>query len=543
MKKIILLSFCFLYMNVWSQTPQLFQNIHPNSGYQNGVANIYFGAVQNGKLYFNVADSATSSYSIYCTDGTVAGTTQLKTIPQIANFFGYNNEMYFGMVDVSTGGSQLWKTDGTVAGTQLVKVLGSNAMAPNTFTTINGKMIFVAGNPAAQFVRFLYVSDGTAAGTGLLSNAIYETDFYYGYINNKLLFSASANVDSAQQKELYITDGTSAGTSLLKDINPGILGSRPRSFTTMNNKVYFAATTSAEGTELWATDGTTTGTTLVADINPGAGNGVVSYANWGVFNNKLYFGGYTSTTGNELYASDGTAANTLLVKDINNGATGSNPSGFVEIAGKLMFICNNGINGSELWTTDGSNTGTSLFMDINAGAGSAVYSLMAQNLLCPNRLFFDADNGGNNIEPWVTDGTLSGTKKLAEINPTTTIPGSLDYETVYRKLNDKIYFKAFEPVNGNELYVMSDSCSTTGINPETDAVSVEIYPNPAKNNIHISMNTAIDSYEIYSIVGQKITADKYNEQPINTSNLASGNYFIKIITHQGQFITKKFLIE
>src|SRR5690554_6852402 len=59
-----------------------------------------------------------------------------------------------------------------------------------------------------------------------------------------------------------------------------------------------------------------------------------------------------------------------LVKDINPNGDG-NPAGFTEYNGKLYFNANDGTNGRELWVTDGTVAGTLMLKDINPnGSGS-----------------------------------------------------------------------------------------------------------------------------------------------------------------------------
>ncbi len=525
-----------------AQAPVLFQNLYPGNATNSGVSNLYYGTVHNGNLYFNIRDSS-GTYNVYRTDGSIGGTLLLKTITQVANFQVFNNEVYFGFVDVANGGSQLWKTDGTVSGTQLVKAFGGNAVAPNTFTVFNNKLFFVADTATTMQKRRLFVSDGTAAGTHLLDANLFEAGNYYGIINNKLIFTASAELDSPQKKEPYITDGTLAGTSLLKDINPGSAGSNPTGFIEYNNKIVFSATTASEGCELWITDGTTGGTTLIKDLNPGTGSGIpFVLSSCVVFNGKLFFGGDDGATGKELFVTDGTAAGTQLVKDIDPGTVGSNVSTIILLNNKMLFPCNDGTNGFELWTSDGTAAGTTLLKDINTGVNSGVYSIRAENKLCPDKLYFDADNGNNNIEPWITDGTVAGTVTLGEINPTTGIPASLDFETTYRKLNEKVYVAAYEPVNGRELYSVTDSCIATGLATTNASFAFDIYPNPAGNTLKVSLPNSAQhvSVFIYTSIGTLVYSNTNASGilSIDVATLAPGLYTVVLKSGSGKLAKK-----
>jgi ELWxxDGT repeat protein len=75
--------------------------------------------------------------------------------------------------------------------------------------------------------------------------------------------------------ELWCSDGTAKGTRLLKDIDtvrentfPEI-GSAPRSFREIGNRVYFGASDPVHGRELWQTDGSPEGTVLAGEALPG----------------------------------------------------------------------------------------------------------------------------------------------------------------------------------------------------------------------------------------------------------------------------------
>ena len=77
-------------------------------------------------------------------------------------------------------------------------------------------------------------------------------------------------------RELWVTDGTALGTGLLRDIYPGDYPSTQRQFTRIGNQIVFSAEDEEHGLELWVTDGTYPGTTLLKDVAPG----LASSARW-----------------------------------------------------------------------------------------------------------------------------------------------------------------------------------------------------------------------------------------------------------------------
>lgn len=281
-------------------------------------------------------------------------------------FTVYDNKLVFAAND-SINGNELWISDGSSNGTYMVKDLSPGQVGNNVnnsdpayFTIYNDLVYFSA---TANFVRGLWVTDGTNAGTHEIKPYINPGHFIV--FENKLFFSAEDNING---RELWCSDGTAAGTHLLKNIHPLSGSSDPFNFKVMNNKLYFTANDGVYGNELWVTDGTSMGTTIVADINtlPNIGSHPSSLT---VFNNHLIFNA-GGIEGFELWISDGTAAGTQLLKNINtqsNGEGDSQPSGFTPFNNKLFFAAHNlGLaNLSNLYVTDGTNTGTLLVGAVN----------------------------------------------------------------------------------------------------------------------------------------------------------------------------------
>ena len=554
MKRIILtLSIVAASFVVQAQSPpQLYQDLYSGNTTTEGILNLYFGIVHNNKLFFAVREPS-GSCKLYTTDGNPSSTQEFKTITQYPNFFIYNDKVYFGYVDTTSGGAQLWQTDGTSIGTTLVKVVGGDAIAPHDFIEVNNKLFFLAATTPAPFINRLYVTDGTDAGTHIVDTTLWGLqNKQFEKLGNKLVFAASNNQDSTNVRELYITDGTAFGTTMVKDINPGSPGSNPRNFVPFNNKIFFQATTTNEGTEMWSTDGTAAGTTLLLDLNAGVASGLSAWSPKGaVYNGKLYFQGARTDVGTELFATDGTASGTVLVKDIVSGAAGADVKQFVSMANGLLFLANDGINGWEIWRTDGTASGTTILKNINAGDASGVYSLISENRLCNDKLYFDAndlDNVslGSNIEPWVTDGTTAGTHKVAEIVPSASL-GSLDYETYYTRLGEKVFFKANDSIHGNELYYFQDTCgNTTEIANISQAANFTIFPNPTSGQVNIQLNNNSPKTSIImtNVLGVKVyeTVVQRDFASISLQGVSAGVYFVTIIQN-GQSATKKLLVQ
>ncbi len=247
---------------------------------------------------------------------------------------------------------------------------------------------------------------------------------------NRVLFLAFSPTTGT---ELWESDGTPAGTVLLKDIFPGTIGTpAAQGFTQFGGQALFAATDPTHGTELWATDGTTGGTFMLKDIDPGSTGGFIEHAN-GTSDlttlrpagSKMVFLGDDGATGQELWVTDGTSDGTFLLKDIRAGSQPSNPGFFASFGDKQLFTAidgvhladNDGFTGQELWITDGTVAGTKVLADLNPDLFSSGSPRNFTDLGASGRAVFSAAVGTPGRELWVTDGTAAGTVLLKDINP------------------------------------------------------------------------------------------------------------------------------
>lgn len=278
----------------------------------------------------------------------------------------------------------------------------------------------------------LWVSEGDLASTQKLSTAI-SLGGDGLLLGSKFIF---AGFSASTGIELFITDGTPLGTLLLKEIVAGNTGSLPDDFVVLNGFVYFSAETTAEGRELWRTDGTPSGTTFVKDINPGpAGSNNAGSFSFTPLENSLLFSAKGNANGIELWRTDGTTGGTVMVKDINPGAADGGPDFFWPLGNLIIFQGTTLANGTEFWRTDGTEAGTFLLKDINPGAGSSAFVEIeiSPGVFIPfpflgffnvfnGKAYFQATDGVNNGNVYVTDGTTANTTLLKTIVPGSSVP-------------------------------------------------------------------------------------------------------------------------
>lgn len=343
----------------------------------------------NNKVFFKI------DWHIYATDGTTAGTVEIAS--DVTRFsIGLvicNNYLYY--FENKNGQSQLTKSDGTVAGTTVVYQFGTSS--PDRLFDNNGTLFFTVDN------IYLWKSDGTNAGTSSIAGTNgFENPVN---VNGTLYFNVGT--------QLWKTQGTLATTGVVTT-----LSNIPSYLTNLSGVLYFV-----NGNALWKSDGTASGTVLVKNIATGL-------YDLKAFNNTLYFSGNDGITGYELWRSDGTIAGTYLVKDINVGTN----NGLYSLDGYLIpptnnvfyFFGNDGSTGNEIWRSDGTNVGTYLVKDIYAGVNSS-FSLYNTDFLgvANSSLLFTANDGVTGLQLWKTDGTNANTTLLKTIAPS--ISSSFDF--------------------------------------------------------------------------------------------------------------------
>jgi len=106
-----------------------------------------------------------------------------------------------------------------------------------------------------------------------------------------------------------------------------------------------------------------------------------------------------------------------------------------------------------------------------------------------------------------------------------------------RSCNVHAHFDNFTVTTGEEGNVPQSVSNLKG----TDAV--EIFPNPADNQITIKNIGDFTNLEIYNVGGQEVYKTKLS-QPVCMLNIGSFNnglYFVKMSNETGSFLTKKFV--
>lgn len=89
------------------------------------------------------------------------------------------------------------------------------------------------------------------------------------------------------------------------------------------------------------------------------------------------------------------------------------------------------------------------------------------------------------------------------------------------------------------------ACVTTGtLSVEELEYSLNIYPNPVKDELFLATEVNVKEIAIYDIYGRQAMSQQINvttsQQVVNVAGLNSGIYFVKVVTSEGE-VVKRFV--
>lgn len=407
-------------------------------------------------VYYSASDGVTGT-ELWRSDGTLAGTTQVKDIypgdnsSSPSRFIVVGSYLYF-RADDGVNGSELWRTDGTANGTVMVADInpGNGASSPDQMTLINSTTLYFSAIDGTNG-RELWKTDVGTLATSMIKDI--NTTANTGSSPNSLVLVSGTTVyfsadegSSGAGRELWKSDGTSLGTVRIADIYPGTNGSFPSYLVLLGSTVYFSASDGTNGTELWSTNGTGAGTTMVSNIAAGSTGSSPYYLT--VMGSYVYFQAYEpSTYGVELWRSNGTT--TQIISDMEAGIGSSYPYELFVVGSTLYFVAYSTASGYELYKTTGG-VGAHTIININATAGQGGDPNSLTNI--GGILYFQANNGTNGAELWKYNGTTATQVDI--------LAGANGSGATRFTLLGSTVFMAADNGSGSELWTISTSGST-----------------------------------------------------------------------------------
>jgi len=183
-----------------------------------------------------------------------------------------------------------------------------------------------------------------------------------------------------------------------------------------------------------------------------------------------------------LWSTNGTAQGTYSLGQIS-------PRHFTVMGNKLYFSACSGTYGCELWQSDGTLSGTHMLKDINVGTNSSYsfYNMSNRETsvkVFKNRLYFLAIDDIHGTELWSTDGTTEGTTMLPEM-----LDGNISdwpHEGFsFAVYHDELYLNAAAPSYSYGTWKITSPTQKTSILPSTMRASGFVVCN---DQLYVSAN-------------------------------------------------------
>jgi ELWxxDGT repeat protein len=237
----------------------------------------------------------------------------------------------------------IWRSLGVPGATRVFSAPAGHFLF--SLTAVGQSLFFLVDDEEGE--PRLWRTEGAPAEPLRLFHGLYPHELTA--LGPRLLFSAGAGEDGRpgdpHGEELWISDGTAQGTGMVRDLRSGSKGSAPGELGVLDGRLYFAADDGTHGRELWHSDGA--GLTVLQELVPGVAGS--SPQELTALSGRLFFSAETPGRGREPWMSDGTAAGTVPLAELAPGEASSNPHGFVRWGWDVFFTATDATHGEELW--------------------------------------------------------------------------------------------------------------------------------------------------------------------------------------------------
>ncbi|RKH74360.1 HYR domain-containing protein [Corallococcus aberystwythensis] len=327
---------------------------------------------------------------VWATDGTIAGTRRVRAVDPDMHLQWSPDTLGHAFFGATEGGRmKAWLSDGTVTDLPPVRVMAASngSSSPSNFVAV-GTTVYFIPELKGPLLNPIFQTDGTPEGTREAIALPYGASQGYPsqltpFAGGKLAFRRSySNLSVGDPGKGTATSSLGAGSPLdFKPVGTRLVGLWWQS-------PYF---------QLWTHTESSTTTTRLLSLN-----GSLDFAS-DLFpvGDVLVFAFYNpSTYRYDLMRTNGTAAGTTRVAQVP-----ARLESFTSAGGFAWYVTQ-----GVVWRTNATASGT---LALTAPSVLAPEDLKATGGL----LFFTAMETGVGREPWVSDGTVAGTRRLADFQP------------------------------------------------------------------------------------------------------------------------------
>jgi ELWxxDGT repeat protein len=403
-----------------------------------------------------------------------------------------SGQVFFN-ADDGVHGNELWVSDGTADGTHMVKDL--NPSGGVMLLATDGKRLYFAMNDEdfAADKGYLYVTDGSSAGTILLHTFLHmnnNEDWLLSLVQNGKFYLAWRNNGielTETSSELWVSSGTPESTKLLLATAPSIYinfllaGSSQIFFQTVKMESWNSdQKNNALNISIWHTDGTAAGTVPLKSNFCGRWKNAP-----GVLNDTIYFSAASKCSSDtyfseaqELWAANGISHTTTKLLTFpyvrgSNALVNDTVRNFALLNGKLIFYFmhieatySSCLYNESIWITNGTASGTTKVKEYTYPSGNGDdISILSKPFVAGSLLYYTVLPAAP-LTGWSlmrTDGTTANTFQvhISAAPPAQTFPQRPEIRSRLGNTPESILFTSDGPYLTPVLYHTDGSVSGT----------------------------------------------------------------------------------
>jgi ELWxxDGT repeat protein len=514
---------------------------HPPHGPSNIIA-------ADDRLFFAATGSDASGQSLgnelWESDGTQSGTRMVADIyagsvssyPGYLTYVGATHTLYFAAGTAS--GHSLYSYD-LLSGAAPAIVTGGANIEPKYLHAFGSKVLFSATDNTNG--REPWIGDTT--GVSIIDNlasvgsdkTINSNPNEFTTKDNQHFYFTAFN---GQHRYLYISDGTAAGTQI---VDTNVI--QPAYLMMVGTELYFDAAFGSNDSVLWHSDGTSGGTDAV-DLTAQAPQAHKTYGLTAYHGTLYFWGNYTENGAriNSLWSYTPGDVHEKLIRQFAASNTYSGGSLVAGQDGRIYFAIKDKARDKELWHTDGTPAGTHLHYDVNRQTKSSRVNPPAKNLRIGDHLYHLAYSSQ-------ADGNIALYKTQLSDGTTTRIRGDNNLSVkAIAKIDNDLYGLEYDRITAHiRLWVIHPGDTSphilkdnTGVQPVLNglvAAGDSLYTlveagsqktlsryrlsSGAFNDIHasnvISNVTAVDGKVFFSALGTGVGVELWRYDPLNNT--------------------------